>query len=349
MLWLAVHLPMFALETSQAGQETQVPTVLVDDSRVVLGNRAALDAGIRPQSTLATAHGICPQLMHCRRDAGRERKRLRLLAEMCYRFTSRVSIEPPQGARVASGLLLEAGGSLALFGALPGWQSQVATLCQELDHAAVLRTAATPSAALALARAGASRLEDVPLAHTELDESDVESLFNMGIGKLGPLLRLPEAELGPRFGTGLTNYLQRLAGKAPDPRRCIEPAPVFASSLHLLDPITDKEALLFPMRRLLGELEHWLIAPPTRRCPFSSGISRPTRRRAGFPCRCALRRPGSARRNLSRSFGWRSTGPSCRKTCLRSACKHNPSRHGRRRPKRYSNTPQNNGGRHHLN
>ena len=260
MLWLAVHLPMFALETSQAGQPAQTPTVLVDGSRVVLGNRAALSAGIRPQSTLATAHGICPQLIHYRRDAGKERKRLRLLAEMCYRFTSRVSIEPSQGARIASGLLLEAGGSLKLFGDLRRWQAQVATLCRSLGHAAVLRPAATPSAALALARAGLSRLDDVPLAHTELDESDVESLFNMGIGKLGALLQLPEVELGPRFGTGLTNYLQRLTGKAPDSRHCIEPAPVFASSLHLLDPITDKEALLFPMQRLLTELEHWLIA-----------------------------------------------------------------------------------------
>ena len=260
MLWLAVHLPMFALETSQAGQPAQTPTVLVDGSRVVLGNRAALNAGIRPQSTLATAHGICPQLIHYRRDAGKERKRLRLLAEMCYRFTSRVSIEPSQGVRIASGLLLEAGGSLKLFGDLRRWQAQVATLCRSLGHAAVLRPAATPSAALALARAGLSRLDDVPLAHTELDESDVESLFNMGIGKLGALLQLPEVELGPRFGTGLTNYLQRLTGKAPDSRHCIEPAPAFASSLHLLDPITDKEALLFPMQRLLTELEHWLIA-----------------------------------------------------------------------------------------
>ena len=259
MLWLAVHLPMFALEVNQAGQNTQTPAVLVDGSRVVLGNRAALKAGIGLQSTLATAHGVCPQLVHYRRDPGRELKRLRLLAEMCYRFTSRVSLEPPRGTQTASGLLLEAGGSLRLFGDLNAWQSQVAALCRDLGHAAALRTAATPSAVLALARAGASRLADVPLVHTELDESEVESLSNMGIRTLGPLLQLPEAELGQRFGTGLTNYLQRLTGAAPDLRRCIEPAPVFASSLHLLDPITDKGALLFPMQRLLAELEHWLI------------------------------------------------------------------------------------------
>ena len=259
MLWLAVHLPMFALEMRQAGQHVQAPAVLVDGNRVLLGNRAARQAGIGLQGTLATAHGICPGLVHYRRDPGRELKRLRLLAGMCYRFTSRVSLEPPEDGQTASALLLEASGSLKLFGSVDVWQSGVEALCRDLDHAAVLRTAATPSAALALARAGASRLPDVPLIHTELAGAEVESLSNMGINTLGPLLQLPQAELGQRFGAGLTNYLQRLAGAAPDPRRCIEPEPVFASSLNLLDPITDKSALLFPMQRLLTELEHWLI------------------------------------------------------------------------------------------
>lgn len=259
MLWLAVHLPMFALEALQAGQNDQAPAVLIDGNRVLLGNRAARRAGIGLQVSLATAHGICPGLVHFRRDPGRERKRLRLLAGMCYRFTSRVSLEPPGDEQAASALLLEAGGSVKLFGPMDAWQSRVEALCRDLGHRAVLRTAATPSAALALARAGASRLPDVPLVHAELAGAEVESLSNMGIGTLGTLLQLPQAELGQRFGTGLTNYLQRLTGTAPDPRRCIEPEPMFASSLNLLDPITDRSALLFPMQRLLTELEHWLI------------------------------------------------------------------------------------------
>ena len=259
MLWLAVHLPMFALEASQAGQHTRAPAVLVAGNRVLLANRAALRAGIGLQGTLATAHGICPGLIHYRRDPGRELKRLRLLAGMCYRFTSRVSLEPPGDAKTASALLLEASGSLRLFGSMDAWQARVEALCRELGHVAVLRAAETPSAALVLARAGASRLSDVPLLHTELAGAELESLSNMGIRTLGPLLQLPQAELGQRFGAGLTNYLQRLAGAAPDPRRCVEPEPVFASSLNLLDPITDKGALLFPMQRLLTELEHWLI------------------------------------------------------------------------------------------
>ncbi len=259
MLWLAVHLPMFALEVSQAGQSTRAPTVLVDDNRVLLANRAARQAGIGLQISLATAHGICPSLVHYRRDPVKELKRLRLLAVTCYRFTSRVSLEPPGNAQAASALLLEASGSLELFGPMDGWQSQVDALCHQLGHEAVLRAAATPSAALALARAGASRLPDVPLAHTALSEAEVESLSDMGIRTLGPLLQLPQAELGQRFGAGLTNYLQRLTGTAPDPRPCIEPEPVFESSLNLPDPITDKNTLLLPMQCLLTELEHWLI------------------------------------------------------------------------------------------
>lgn len=259
MLWLAVHLPMFALEVHQAGQHSEAPAALVDGNRVLLRNGAALQAGVGLGSSLATAHGICAGLVHYRRDPDRELRQLRLFAQMCYRFTARVSLEPPGNRQVASGLLLEAGGSLRLFGSMPAWQSRVAALCHDLGHAAVLRAAATPCAALALARAGASRLPEVPLMHTALAEKEVESLFNMGIRTLGPLLQLPEAELGQRFGPGLVDYLRRLTGTAPDPRRCIEPQPMFASCLNLLDPITDKGALLFPMQRLLSELEHWLI------------------------------------------------------------------------------------------
>lgn len=259
MLWLAIHLPMFALEVHQAGQNARAPTVLTDDGQVLLGNRAALRAGINLQSSLATARSICPHLLHYRRAPDKELEHLQRLAEMCYRFTPQVSLEPPQEMRTASGLLLEMGGSLKLFGSMHAWQSQVAGLCRNLGHVAVLRTAATPAAALALARAKTSSLPDVPLIHTELAPSKVESLSNMGIKTLGPLLRLPKTELGQRFGAELTNYLGRLTGAAPDPRHCIEPKPVFTSSLHLLNPITNKDALLFPMQRLLTELQHWLI------------------------------------------------------------------------------------------
>ncbi|MCZ6658069.1 MAG: DNA polymerase Y family protein [Gammaproteobacteria bacterium] len=259
MLWLAVHFPLFGLEVCCPHGLPETPAALIEDSRVRLCNQAALDAGIGLSSTLATAHGIHPSITHHQRNPASETQRLELLAEMCYRFTSQVSLEPPNG------LLLEVSGSLNLFGRIDVLQRQVAELCRTLGHQVELSTAQTPSAALALSRSKEPQsgrqggLAGVPLACTELSAKAVERFANMGITTLGPLLKLPEAELGQRFGTQLIHYLQRLTGAAPDPRIYITPQPTFASSLHFLEAITDKDALLFPMQRLLTELQQWLV------------------------------------------------------------------------------------------
>jgi protein ImuB len=115
-------------------------------------------------------------------------------------------------------------------------------------------------AALAQARSGRQQLKEVPLAYCEIDPVLLERLANMGIYTLGPLLDLPQADLGQRFGAAIINYLERLTGEAPDPREAIIPPERFSSTLHLLDPVTDKDALLFPMKRLLVELHHWLVS-----------------------------------------------------------------------------------------
>ncbi len=285
MLWLGLHFPQFGLEVfaessfhlnthSSSHPSTQkkpspdlglesVPRVLVEDNRVILSNAAAAEAGIAINSTLATAHSILPTLRHCNRDAGKETRRLRFLAETLYRFTSMVSLQPPNG------LLLEVSGSLKLFGGIERLAEQVNTLCGSLGHETDHRTAETPLAAWLLARSGQSRLHQVPLWATDLEPAVVERFANMGIHTLGPLIStkggtkdtpgLPEKALGKRFGPQLLNYLQRLTGRLADPRNGISPSPAFNSALHLLDAISNKDALLFPMQRLALELHHWLV------------------------------------------------------------------------------------------
>ena len=80
----------------------------------------------------------------------------------------------------------------------------------------------------------------------------------MGITRIDELLGLPERELGKRFGPALIDYLARLTGQKADPRAFIEPTERFDSSVHLLEPVRGKDALLFPMRSLATELARWL-------------------------------------------------------------------------------------------
>jgi protein ImuB len=271
MLWLALQLPRLGLEvwdpghgghTDPEGEQAACATVLLEDNRVVLCNPEAAAAGILPGCTLATAHSITADLDHFHRDEEKESVRLEFLAETLYRFSGQVSLAPPDG------IVLEVGSSLALFGDATELAGEAQTFCEELGHRVQWQLAATPLAALVMARAGARRLESVPLHCAEIPDAgrNVERFANMGMHTLAPLLELPEVELGQRFGPDLVDYLDRLTGRAPDPRQCIEPSPRFDQALHLLEPVKDKDTLLAqpggaaPMERLLNDLSHWLVA-----------------------------------------------------------------------------------------
>ena len=263
MLWLALHFPMLGLEERLAtlGGEPSEPAVLVEDNRVVQANERARQAEIALGSTLATANSIVPGLKHFNRDPAAEHERLSALAQMAYRYTPRVSPAPPDA------LLLEVRGSQRLFGGMTTLAGKLAADCRRCGHEQSLAVAATPLAAVMLARAGMGIVAEqpvrtalcgAPLVHGDLRPRDLERLANMGITRIDELLGLPRRELGKRFGAALIDYLARLTGEKSDPRTFIEPPERFHSSVHLLEPVRGKDALLFPMRRLATELARWL-------------------------------------------------------------------------------------------
>jgi len=274
MLWLGLHFPWLPLEICSPAAGTangttagtdQPPAVVIENDRVMLANAAARRAGIVTGSTLATAHSVVPGLFHHRRDPERERERLTLLAETLYGFSARVTLSPASPGGPPSGIALEIGASLRLFGDAETLTERAAALCRELGHRARGRHGRTPLAALILARAGAENLGRASLNAAALEPERlpperIERLANMGVRTLGQLLALPRSGLARRLGADLTDYLDRITGKRPDPRPLVAPAERFRASLHLLEPLQNKEALAFPMQRLLNDLQHWLVA-----------------------------------------------------------------------------------------
>lgn len=274
MVWLCVELPNLGLEVFSRGVDHQTPTplVLIEANRVVIRNAAAIEAGIRLGATLATARSVCHGVRHFVRDARAEQERLRLLAEACYRYGPGVSLHAPDA------LLLDIGPSLRLFRGLYRLKRNLVQLLADAGHSARIGIASTPLAALAFARAGVAGplsawptpdeldthtrdgLKHIPLGATELDADSRERFANMGIERLGQVLGLPRTELGRRFGMGLLTYLERLVGNRGDPREFIAPRETFTSALHLLESISNKQALAFPMQRLASELGHWLVS-----------------------------------------------------------------------------------------
>ncbi|MCY4657856.1 MAG: DNA polymerase Y family protein [Gammaproteobacteria bacterium] len=272
MLWTAIYLPQLGLEVFRPAQTLAFSraVVLVEEQRIVLANKEAVQAGIQVGSNLATAHSIVSELEYHIRDQRAEEQRLQDLVVAAYLFSPAVSVALP------STLLLEVEGSLALFNGLPNLARQLTLRIRQRGHVAQLGIAHTPLAALALAKAHLKHvwpdfppadkvqevslrlLHQVPLACAELKFSAIERMSNMGIRSLGELIDLPHHELGARFNAELMNYIGRLTGTIPDVWPWEEPTEPFVVERHLLEPIRDKGTLLQPMTHLVQELNSWL-------------------------------------------------------------------------------------------
>ncbi len=273
-LWLAIHLPYLGLELFHrraADADPNQPTVLLDDNRVIVRNRAARQLRIAVGSSLATAHSISTDLTHYNRDIEGEQSRLHFLAQALYRFTPQVSTADPLC------LLLEVRGSIRLFGGLQPLIRQVLEVLRAFGHYGRPGAAQTPLAAQALSRfqshrldrypsaedwvaAGRKVLRDAPLSYLGLPLNQCERFANMGLRRIGQILDLPLKELGKRFDRNLTTIVARLRGDLGDPRQPILPVQRFRSGIHLLESLSNHADLLKPMQQLLADLGAWLLA-----------------------------------------------------------------------------------------
>jgi protein ImuB len=103
-------------------------------------------------------------------------------------------------------------------------------------------------------------LAPLALRFLALPAAHLSALHTAGLRRIGELLALPAAAVGRRFGSETLHYLERLCGTVPDPLATITPPARFENTHELAGVITDTTALLFPLRRLLGELQGFLRA-----------------------------------------------------------------------------------------
>ena len=273
MLWACLRLPSLAIDAvlRQRDESTkQQPFALIDGppQRRVLAalNDAALALGLMPGQSLAAAQAICPSLHAEPIDPRHAERSRRLLAAWAYRFSPLVAIEPFDDA-----VLFEAEGSFNLFGP---WLRFAGRLHAELDalgfqHHLVL--APNPHAAHALAAAHADlavttpdaqqrALSALPMQSAGLDPRAATRLQRMGLRSLGRLFELPRDALAKRFGPALLDRLDELRGTAPALLPMYRPPDRFEAQIELGFEVVRTEALLFPIRRLVGDLAAFLSA-----------------------------------------------------------------------------------------
>ncbi len=199
------------------------------------------------------------------RDAADEAAMLARLAAWCGQFSSFVSIGAPHA------LVLEAGGSLKLFGGIGRLAARIKSGLRALGFTARVAAAPTPLAAELLAWAGketfvahASELPRalgaLPVEVLPLGATQLRLLHGMGLRLIGDVMRLPRDGLARRLGPALVTALDRALGRHADARVPFVPPARFHARLELPAPTGNLEALAFALQRLLREMEGFLRA-----------------------------------------------------------------------------------------
>lgn len=267
MLWICLEFPALALQLVERAGPGPAPLVISEGPAqrplVACANSAARSAGIREGQAVASAKALAGELRIVERNPAAEREALERIAAWASQFTPMTCID-------ARGVVLEVASSLKLFGGHARLTTAVRQGMRELGFQATLGVAPTPLAARLFARAEAhgrpvrgcievrelrDRVADLPLFLLDWPEKTLARLTDLGLVRLRDVVALPAEGLARRFGPETMLYLGRLLGRCADPREPHSPPQRFRSRLELPADVDGVEALLFPLKRLLKELE----------------------------------------------------------------------------------------------
>ncbi len=270
MLWASLLLPTLALDAALRERPApERPFALVHgpaQQRTLLAvDEAARAAGLRPGQRLAEAEAVCRNLLTAEYDAAHTRAALSLIAAWAYRWSADVLLDPPRT------VTLEVGRSLGLFGPWPKLEARLRGGLAQLGFRHRIALAPNPRAArvLAGARDGATvasanelpaALAKIPVARAGLPPDAAALLAGMGLRTLGQVLRLPRPALQRRCGKALVEALAILLGERPDPLAPYRPPDRFDARIDFGCEVRHVHGLLFPLKRMLGDLAAFLAA-----------------------------------------------------------------------------------------
>ena len=264
MLWACVLLPQLALDAVlRRLPDPDAPLALVAGPAQLRTlqavNISAAEAGLRPGMRLTAAHALLPEVALVEYDPAAEARCQRFLAAWAYRYSSLVSVQWP------GCILLEVRASFRLLGPWPRIEARLREDLVALGFSHRIALAPTPRAAHVFAglrdglavpnpMAMAEALDRVPVRRARLDGEAGERLKRMGIRDLRQVRTLPRDAVRRRFGLPVLDHLDRLYGQADDPLAYYAPPDHFDARVELGYEVENHTALLFPLRRLVGDL-----------------------------------------------------------------------------------------------
>ncbi len=229
---------------------------------VICACERAESVGVRPGQSLAHARALAHGLpLHIEPfDAREYADKLQRLARWAERFSPVVAPDHPDG------LLLDIAGCEGVFRGADRLVKQLADALRKLGLPARLALGPTVGAAWAVARHG-------PRAVTLIDADDVQgavaplpiaalricwdarkSLSEVGIERIGDLLRIPRSDLAARFGDEVLRRIDQLTGDVAESVTG-QPSEQRFEAVHEFDgPITRIDIIETVMRHLLRAL-----------------------------------------------------------------------------------------------
>lgn len=245
------------------------PVVVLERERVMLCNRAAREAGVRPGLRRGGVQALAPQAVLHERDVSREQQALRGAALALLQYTPEVAFDGE------AGLVLDVSASLRAFGGRPALCRRIRATLKTLGHAARMGLAPTAMGAHLLARAPrghgqrrrvlrierlTSTLDVLPFTLLEEAWPHADWLEGIGCQTLGELRRLPRAGLQRRSSKALIHALDRAYGQAPELHEWLQAPPEFCVSTELAWRTEDVETILHVLQGMLLQMVGWLVA-----------------------------------------------------------------------------------------
>lgn len=209
-------------------------------------------------------------LWSCIRLPRLEHTALQRLAWWAQQWSSQVSACSATDSDDAL-LWIEIGASQRLLGDAHNLLTQIAAGLAQLQYRGELAAAPTPQAARLLTRlpdrrivtslpALQQQLSALPLRLLALPADTLLLLHRAGLRRIGELLALSPAAVAQRFGPQTTRYLQQLTGAVAEPLPTVPLPAHFHSECEFDSAVEDATALLFPLQRMLHELQGYLRA-----------------------------------------------------------------------------------------
>jgi protein ImuB len=266
MLWLCLSLPQLAVELLQPAPDGFAAITDRRGARRILiaCNEAARDQGVFNGIDATVALAREPRLRLIERAKSAELKAIKALAGWAEEFSSHVSFDTARWM-----LWLEIGASVRYFGGVNPLRTRIAAGIALLGYTANIGIAPTLEAAALLAANDRSItittralipqiISALPLDTLAVGANVQAALQASGLHRIGEILDIPAAALSRRFGLDVTDYLQRLLGRAADIRAPYRAPHAYRRVFEFSQGVENVEGLLFALRRMLHEFQGFL-------------------------------------------------------------------------------------------